>query len=178
MPGSWTWSIVPLLSAISVSQALHHMRQSALHTVNRRDSDLPLRVTNRCEEDIYPAIFTQAGVGPDTSGFHLAPGATRNLTVSADWQGRVWGRTNCTVDQDGNPRSGQGGRTCTTGDCGTFPECQGVVGHSLLDESRYSDTQSRLAPPQHWPNSPCPPRHVRRSTMCRWSTDTISPWVS
>jgi beta-mannosidase len=120
-------STLLLLCASSLAEALHHMRQPPLHTVNHRDSDRPLRITNKCDEDIWPAILTQAGVGPSTSGFHLAPGDTKNLTISADWQGRVWGRTNCTFDADGKPQSGQGGTACTTGDCGQFLECQGAV---------------------------------------------------
>ena len=128
MRQTWDLFIVLLTIGPSLSYTLHHMQQPPLHTVNHRDSDLPLRVTNKCSEDIYPAVLTQAGVGPDTSGFHLAPGDSRPLTVSADWQGRVWARTNCTFDSNGNPRSGQGGAACTTGDCGRFLECQGAVG--------------------------------------------------
>ena len=126
-----SWTILVLVAcAISPTRALHHMKQPALHTVNTRDSNLVIRMTNKCAEDIHPAVLTQAGAGPDTSGFLLTSGDSRDLTVSADWQGRVWGRTNCTFDADGKPKSGQGERVCSTGDCGQFLECQGAV--SLL----------------------------------------------
>lgn len=122
------WGTLAFLAFVAHrTHAQHHMKQPAVHTVNARDSNLLLRVTNQCSEDIYPAILTQSGVGPDTSGFPLTSGRSRDLTVSADWQGRVWGRTNCTFGQDGKPMSGQGAAVCSTGDCGQFLECQGAV---------------------------------------------------
>ena len=125
---SFSWITVAFLACVTpLSYAQHHMKQPAVHTVNARDSNLLLRVTNQCTEDIYPAVLTQSGVGPDTSGFLLTSGASNDLTVSADWQGRVWGRTNCTFGKDGKPMSGQGASVCSTGDCGQFLECQGAV---------------------------------------------------
>lgn len=106
----------------------HHLREPAVHTVNKRDSDRPLRIINNCPEIIYPAILTVSGVGPVSSGFRLEPGWNRAQTVSADWRGRVWGRTNCSFNADGSlPMSGQGGRACGSGDCGQFVECLGAV---------------------------------------------------
>lgn len=123
-----------ILFAITHCNAQHHMRQPPFHTVNRRDSDLPIRVTNNCREDIYPAVFTQHGVGPQDTGFGLSPDDFRDITVSADWQGRIWGRTNCTNGTDDNSRTGQGWQRCTTGDCGMFPGCQGTVSdHPRVD---------------------------------------------
>lgn len=97
--------------------------------VTTNSQNLPLRVTNNCAEPIWPAILTQSGSGPAHSGFLLNPGETNPQTVSADWRGRVWGRTNCSFPQDSGaePASGQGGSACTTGDCGMFLECQGAV---------------------------------------------------
>jgi beta-mannosidase len=116
-----------VLSYPQQAYAIHHFRLPAVHTVRRQASDLPLRITNRCGEDLWPAILTQAGDGPATKGFRLAAGATRNLTVGGDWQGRVWARTNCTFDEDGNvPPSSQGQAPCSTGDCGQM-ECPGAV---------------------------------------------------
>lgn len=108
--------------------ALHHFKHPVMHTVNRPDSDIPLHITNQCAEDLYPAILTQTGTGPASSGFLLASGDSTKLTVSANWQGRVWGRTNCTFDENGRvPASGQGRAPCSTGDCGQFVECAGAV---------------------------------------------------
>ncbi|PFH59406.1 hypothetical protein XA68_12436 [Ophiocordyceps unilateralis] len=73
------------------------------------DAKVPLIVTNNCDTTIWPGIATQSGTGPGTGGFELLPGQNRTLWVAADWQGRVWGRTNCTVN--GNSCA------CTTGDC-------------------------------------------------------------
>jgi len=92
-----------------------------------RDTSVPLRVTNHCPDIIWPAILTQSGVGPASSGFELVPGNSSRQTVSGDWRGRVWGRTNCSFPSAGGPVSGQGGSACQTGDCGMFLECQGSV---------------------------------------------------
>ncbi|KIW03079.1 uncharacterized protein PV09_05724 [Verruconis gallopava] len=86
-----------------------------------------LMVTNRCTDNIWPAIVTQEGTGPSESGFQLAPGISRNLTVGTDWNGRVWGRTNCTFDDKGS-----GG--CLTGDCGGILNCTGNGEASTLAE--------------------------------------------
>ena len=92
-----------------------------------RDTTVPLRVTNNCPETIWPAVLTQNGVGPRSSGFELEPGASNPQEVSGDWQGRVWGRTNCSFSSAREPASGQGGIVCQTGDCGQFLECRGTV---------------------------------------------------
>lgn len=107
--------------------AIHHLELPAVHLANRQDSSKPLVVTNNCVETIYPAILTQSGFGPLNSGFRLDSGQSNAQSVSADWRGRVWGRTNCTFNDDGTvPTSGQGRQVCSSGDCGNFIECQGA----------------------------------------------------
>ncbi|KAK8851715.1 thaumatin family protein [Apiospora arundinis] len=78
-------------------------------TLSKRDNPIPLIITNNCREDLWPGIATQHGDPPESGGFALSPGKTRNLTVGPDWQGRIWGRTNCTTSGDT--------ATCMTGDC-------------------------------------------------------------
>lgn len=129
--------LLAVLTLLSVTlrpvSAIHHLEYPPLHLVPRQDSDLPLIVTNNCEETVYPAILTQGGTGPDLSGFRLDSGGSLSQNVSASWRGRVWGRTNCTFDEDGNvPSSGQGGTACATGDCGSFVECPGAVSRTSL----------------------------------------------
>ena len=121
-----------VLSIIPGLDALHHMKQPPLVYVNRRSDNRPLHVTNQCPEVIYPAIGTQAGTAPEVQGFRLGQGETRKLSVSADWQGRVWGRTNCSFNADGTGPSNRGGNNgggsaCTTGDCGGIVNCRGTV---------------------------------------------------
>jgi hypothetical protein len=76
---------------------------------------IPIVITNKCGSTIWPGIGTQAGTGPGTGGFELDSGASKDLWVSPNWQGRVWGRTNCTVNGDSC--------TCKTGDCSGQLSC-------------------------------------------------------
>ncbi|RMZ85689.1 hypothetical protein DV736_g6561, partial [Chaetothyriales sp. CBS 134916] len=125
--------------------AVHHQRDPTLRTVARRDDTLPLRVTNFCKEVIYTGILTQSGTGPGTGGFKLDPDENNDLAVSADWVGRVWGRTNCTFfDNSGSMNSSNpGGTACATGDCGNLVECQGAGGPSTLAEFTYASSQNQ-----------------------------------
>ena len=89
-------------------------------------------ITNGCSDTIHPAFSTQAGTGPEVNGFELAPGSQKVLQVSADWAGRIWGRTNCSFNEDGSGPSAQGGvdgtgAACLTGDCGGTMECELAV---------------------------------------------------
>lgn len=117
--------VFSLLSEVPVVHGAHHMAMKAPIKQMRRKLDItPLLVTNRCPEDIYPGISTQSGNGPSESGFKLAPGETKNQTVSEDWQGRVWGRTNCSFNSEGTgPKEGRG-KACKSGDCNGILNCQ------------------------------------------------------
>ncbi|KAI4236233.1 MAG: hypothetical protein LQ349_002660 [Xanthoria aureola] len=103
------------------------MERAPLAWVERRADNRPLVITNKCPDTIYPGIGTQAGTAPSTQGFRLNPGERRDLTVSADWQGRVWGRTNCSFNAAGTaPLSSGTGVACSTGDCGGTVNCRGT----------------------------------------------------
>lgn len=84
------------------------------------NKNVSLMVTNQCSDAIWPAIATQAGDAPGLVGFELSPGATQDISVRTNWNGRVWGRTNCTFDE-------RGGGTCSTGDCGGNLTCTGTA---------------------------------------------------
>lgn len=121
-----------LLIFIPGSYTIHHMKRSPLSYISQRAETRPLSIVNMCEETIHPGIATQAGTAPATSGFELRPGGVRNLTVGADWQGRVWGRTNCSFNLDGTGPSTFGGvngygRSCSTGDCNGILDCRASV---------------------------------------------------
>lgn len=94
----------------------------------KRDGGKPLKVTNMCEQTIWPGVGSQQGTGPGTGGFELAAGSSRMLEVAADWQGRVWGRTNCSFNVAGTGASNLNGHdgsgaACKTGDCGGVLNC-------------------------------------------------------
>ncbi len=121
------WQILPL-KFLAFTNALHHMRRGPSQDLSLRAETRPLSISNFCEETIYPGMVTQSGIPPVVGGFQLDTGATRDFTVSADWQGRVWGRTNCSFNFAGTgPSSGGYGKACTTGDCGGVVNCKATV---------------------------------------------------
>ncbi|KAK3693657.1 thaumatin family protein [Podospora appendiculata] len=90
---------------------------------------IPLVVTNACSETIWPGIGTQNGIGPGAGGFMLPPDAAMQMYVSPDWQGRIWGRTNCSFNEDGSGPSNLNGvngngAACLTGDCFGRLDCE------------------------------------------------------
>ncbi|THV77834.1 Osmotin, thaumatin-like protein [Aureobasidium pullulans] len=99
----------------------HHMKHKLVARQNNA-ANTPLVVTNNCAETVYPGIATQHGVAPGQTGFELTSGSTVSQSVSEDWQGRIWGRTNCSFNAQG--RSNGGGPACTTGDCNGVIPCQ------------------------------------------------------
>lgn len=132
---------------------------------------IPLVVRNLCEATMWPGVATQHGEGPGIGGFELAPKEKRDLFVSSDWQGRVWGRTNCTVSGDSC--------SCQTGDCFSKLDCEFSV--SLLTvqcEVGANLLRARLLlllPSSTWPGAQM---GIKTSTTSPWSTATISPWAS
>jgi hypothetical protein len=137
------FSVLQLCAALLVAaslpaaDALHHMAMKAPRKQDRRKLDItPLLVTNRCPEPIWPGIGTQSGKGPKENGFKLEPGEMRNQTVSEDWQGRVWGRTNCTFNSDGTGPADGSGKACQSGDCNGALNC--AVGVSGILVYKYS----------------------------------------
>lgn len=98
--------------------------QGARRALTKRENPIPLIVTNNCGDTIWPGVATQHGEGTESNGFELLPGKSKNMTVGPTWQGRVWGRTNCTTSGDT--------ATCKTGDCFGKMECEFSVSPSSL----------------------------------------------
>ncbi|KAI1779338.1 thaumatin family protein [Hypoxylon cercidicola] len=84
--------------------------------LTKRENPIPLIITNNCGETLWPGIRSQHGDPPESQGFELGPGETRRQTVGPTWQGRIWGRTNCTTSGDT--------ATCSTGDCFGKLDCE------------------------------------------------------
>lgn len=113
-------------------------RKSPRKVDRRKEPMTPLLVTNNCPETIYPGVSTQSGEGPKQSGFKLDPGKSSNQTVSEDWQGRVWGRTNCSFNDAGTGPKDGGAKACGTGDCNGLVNCKvGVSFSKSLNTCRY-----------------------------------------
>ena len=129
--------ILRFLPLLDSANALHHMKRPALAYVSRRAETVPLVVKSLCSETIYPGVVTQAGKPPSSGGFELETGQQMNLTVGADWQGRVWGRTNCSFNSKGTGPANAGGNNgggsaCGTGDCGGVVDCKATVRADLV----------------------------------------------
>lgn len=109
-------------------------------TIPINNHTVPLRVTNKCGETIWPGVGTQHGVGPGTGGFVLEAGKSQDFRVAWDWQGRVWGRTNCSFNAEGTGPSNLNGvnghgAACMTGDCFGRLNCEftGAVPSTLAE---------------------------------------------
>ncbi|KAI0475963.1 thaumatin family protein [Xylariaceae sp. FL0804] len=94
------------------------LRRAINRPLSKRDGSIPLIITNNCGDTLWPGIATQNGDPPESNGFELDAGDSKNMNVGPTWQGRVWGRTNCTVSADDNTA------TCETGDCFGKLDCE------------------------------------------------------
>ena len=125
------FSYIVTLSLVSHAlcmQAVHHMKSNPPRVLVRRDGGISLKITNLCAETIHPGVTTQSGIGPDSTGFELESQSSQTKSVSWDWQGRIWGRTNCSFDSSGFGSSrGGGGYACGTGDCNGLLQCMVTV---------------------------------------------------
>lgn len=106
---------------ISEDDLLQKWGQYTVRNLRRKEPEdperpVPLVITNKCDSTIWPGIATQSGKGPGVGGFELAQGKSKELWVGSEWQGRVWGRTNCTVKGDSC--------SCKTGDCFGKLDCE------------------------------------------------------
>lgn len=107
-------------------------RQQKRGPPNAGEPTVPLVITNRCDSTIWPGLATQSGTGPGTGGFELAAGKSKKLRVAWNWQGRIWGRTNCTVNGESC--------ACQTGDCFAKLDCEFSVSDldNLGDKTNYT----------------------------------------
>jgi len=80
---------------------------------------VPLVVTNNCNDPVWPGIIGHTTGPSPSSGFKLDPKESKNMTIGADWTGRLWGRTNCTFNENGTASANGNGPACLTGDCDT-----------------------------------------------------------
>jgi len=75
-------------------------------------------VVNFCNETIWPGITRNHTDNLSGDGFTLKPGQSTIYTAPVGWSGRIWARTGCNFDTNGNG-------TCQTGGCGTDINCTG-----------------------------------------------------
>lgn len=89
----------------------------ALASADSPSDTRTLLINNKCSYPIWPGVLSSNGTST-SAGFHLPAISNHSVTVSWDWVGRVWGRTNCTFNETTKLGS------CLTGDCGGKLECQ------------------------------------------------------
>jgi hypothetical protein len=78
-------------------------------------------LTNTTQQTVWAASTGNPGyTPPDGGAWVLAPGQTITLTYPSIWNGRIWGRTGCSFNDDG-------GGSCETGDCGSGITCPNVA---------------------------------------------------
>ncbi|GMH17424.1 hypothetical protein Nepgr_019265 [Nepenthes gracilis] len=73
-------------------------------------------IINDCKETIWPAATPGENFGG--GGFALKSGQSIVFNAPVGWEGRIWGRTGCIFDKNGNG-------SCKTGACGTTLQCKG-----------------------------------------------------
>ncbi|XVE55388.1 hypothetical protein DITRI_Ditri03aG0154500 [Diplodiscus trichospermus] len=72
-------------------------------------------IINNCMETIWPGITP--GESFNNGGVELKSRQSVVFQAPVGWRGRIWGRTGCKFDKDGNG-------PCQTGDCGNTLKCK------------------------------------------------------
>ncbi|XP_058190046.1 pathogenesis-related thaumatin-like protein 3.5 [Rhododendron vialii] len=80
----------------------------------RSESARIFTLINDCKETIWPGITP--GENFNGGGIELKPAQSIVFTAPVGWVGRIWGRTGCNFDKNGNG-------TCQTGSCGSSLKC-------------------------------------------------------
>ncbi|KXT07278.1 hypothetical protein AC578_2431 [Pseudocercospora eumusae] len=110
--------LVPAILSCSILIQSTTGLESPSTEVERRQGNsstqLQIVITNSCSDRVWPGITTQNGDAA-SDGFALDAGTKRTINVPLDWEGRIWGRTNCTFP-DGDNANGK----CLTGECGAL----------------------------------------------------------
>ena len=99
-----------LHSLPALTQKLHSLPAGPKYSESAR----VFTIINNCKETIWPGVTP--GENFNGGGFSLKPSESKIFTAPVSWSGRIWGRTGCNFDRNGNG-------TCQTGSCGTTLKC-------------------------------------------------------
>ncbi|KAL8281243.1 hypothetical protein RQP46_006277 [Phenoliferia psychrophenolica] len=59
-------------------------------------ADRKMTIINKCTYTVWPASAASIGTAPtQDTGWEQKAGATVSFTLPEQWNGRLWGRTNC-----------------------------------------------------------------------------------
>ncbi|KAF2160944.1 hypothetical protein M409DRAFT_70031 [Zasmidium cellare ATCC 36951] len=115
-PLSWANTLLSTTCFAAFALSEHHIERVIAPRQGTSGGTLDLYIINECQDTIWPGLVTQGGsTGPNATGFKLDPGNNKTVHVGADWQGRIWGRTNCTF-----PNGPGSNGACKTGECGAL----------------------------------------------------------
>uniref|UniRef100_A0A0E0JDB6 Protein kinase domain-containing protein n=1 Tax=Oryza punctata TaxID=4537 RepID=A0A0E0JDB6_ORYPU len=90
----------------------HHLLPLLLLVAANTNHAATFNITNQCSFTVWPAVVPAGG------GMRLDPGKLWVLDVpDSTASGRVWARTGCSFDANGNG-------SCQTGDCGSVLSCK------------------------------------------------------
>uniref|UniRef100_A0A803M242 Uncharacterized protein n=1 Tax=Chenopodium quinoa TaxID=63459 RepID=A0A803M242_CHEQI len=94
-----------------------------------------ITIVNNCSYTVWPGISTISSSVKVPTGFTLLNGESKTINIQSNWEGSIWGRTNCSLDHKGN-------FSCETGDCGTGKiECQTTSSPNLVTMAGFSISQ-------------------------------------
>ncbi|MFS7893865.1 putative Thaumatin family [Helianthus anomalus] len=111
-PTSLTMAITPPFSSSLHVLLLWILLLSSGHILS--DCARVFTIINDCDETIWPAITPGDSFGG--GGYALRAKESKVHTAPVGWSGRIWGRTKCNFDSNGNG-------TCLTGRCGSSLQC-------------------------------------------------------
>ncbi|KAF2861354.1 Osmotin, thaumatin-like protein, partial [Piedraia hortae CBS 480.64] len=115
-------TLLALATCLGLASAEHHMKRQPTLEARQSVNTVPLTINNQCPSTVWVGVYTTGNDVDLNTGFALDAQQTRAFNVPTHWQGRVWGRTNCTF---GSMNSVGGyGEACVTGDCGGVLDCK------------------------------------------------------
>ncbi|CAK9318095.1 unnamed protein product [Citrullus colocynthis] len=100
----------------SRSRVLRHRHILRIEGARVLESTRTFTIVNSCKDTIWPAITPGGNISG--GGFSLKGGQSVVYTIPDSWTGRIWARTGCDFDKDGNGK-------CRTGGCGEVLNCTG-----------------------------------------------------
>lgn len=105
--------------------------------------DRNILVTNNCKITIWIAILSESPAG-QLNGVKLLPNTNVTIKVPSNWVGKIWGRTNCQFNGNGDIK-------CETGDCAGKINCD-ILGSAPLSLAEFILSPNPDVPDKYYVN--------------------------